>query len=535
MIHQGLIRILPYAILAYVLFVASSSATADLPAELSPDEKVARQVYSRKISLDVENKPLKEVLAKFSTMAEVELKLSDEMLALIDLERLQNVLIKDFEFASALTTVLANQLPNRFGQNYPVVRIQDKCVVVTTQQAERARISRLLPPWLPSVYDDDRKIFVTLDSKQQVAEIQVYDELTDELVSHLPSLAGLRKLTISGKTQITVEGLTHLTKLQALEELDLSINPTGSLCDEILKNVCALPNLRTLRLHESGVTDEGLGYFERNPHLTNLHIYQEGRLTEAAVISVVKQRQLKSLALIYYVGTEMGHMKFSKTATNLLESLPNLEHLELSGQEYSPELFRFPRLKSLVLSGTEFDALMGAILRESRQLSKLRLNYRHITDDAFELFSGHPALSDLTIRSQRISDVAISHLFRLPKLERVELETSGLSDNSLASLAKIETLAELELNWGSNRFTAAGLKSLSRVPKLQTLQLLIIPQTGAFVVLNLPATPPSGPIRTELPGPQFNGPLPVDLSEVSKALPKTRIEIRHDHFYVSPK
>lgn len=532
MIHQGLIRILPSVILAYFLFV--TSATADLPAELSPDEKVARQVYSRKISLDVENKPLKEVLAKLATMAEVELKLSDEMLALIDLERLQNVSIKDFEFAYALTAVLANQLPNRFGQNYPVVSIQDESVVVTTERAERDRIRHQLPPWLQSIYDD-HKISVTVDSKRQVAEIQIYDELTDELLRHLASLAGLRKLTISGKTPCTAEGLTHLTKLQSLEELDLSINPSASLCDEVLNNVCALPNLRTLRLHESGVTDEGLRYLERNPHLTNLHIYQEGRLTDAAVISVAKQRQLKSLALVYYVGTELGHMRFSKAATNLLEALPHLEHLDLSGQEYSPELFRFPHLKSLVLSGTEFDAVMGAILRECHQLAKLHLNYRQITDDAFELLSGHPALSDLNIRSQGISDAAMSHLTQLPKLARLELETSGLSDNSLASLAKIETLAELQLNWGKNRFTAAGLKSLSQAPRLQTLHLLIIPPTGAFVGLNLPATPPSGPIRTELPGPQFNGPLPVDLSELSKALPKTKIEIRHDHFYIGPK
>ncbi|MEI8379492.1 MAG: hypothetical protein WCJ09_05155 [Planctomycetota bacterium] len=533
MIRQILIHYLPRVILAIFLFVAS--AKVDLRAEVSPDEVVMRQIYLRKISLSVENMPLKEVLAKFAAMAEVELKLSDEMLALIDLERLQNVSIKDFELASALTVVLANQRSNRLGTSYPVVGIHNKSVVVTTLRAERDRIRRQLPAWLQSVYDD-HKISVTVDSKQQVAEIQVDDELTDELLSHFPSLAGLRRLKISGKTPFTEEGLTHLAKLQALEELDLSINPTGSLSDEILKNICALPNLRTLRLHESGVTDEGLRYLERHPHLTNLQIYQEGRLTEAAVISVAKQRQLKSLALIYYVGTELGHMRFSNSTTNLLESLSNLEYLDLSGQEFSPELLRFPHLKSLVLSGTEFDAVMGVILRESRHLSKLRLNYRQITDDAFELLSGHPALSDLNIRSQGISDVTMSHLFRLPKLARVELWTSGLSDNSLASLAKIESLAELELNWGTNRFTAAGLKSLSQAPELQTLDLLIIPQTGAFGGgLNLPASPPSGPIRTELPGPQFNGRLPVDMSELSKALPKTRIEIRHDHFNIGPK
>lgn len=533
MIHQILWRVFPCGILLFFLFVAS--ATADLPAELSADEKVARKIYVHTISLNVENMPLKEVLAKFAALAEVDIKLSDEMLALIDLDRQQNVSIKDFSIAYSLTAVLTNQLPVRFGENYPLVRIQDNRVVVTTMQAERDRIRRQLPAWLQSVYDD-RKISVTLDSKQQIAEIQIYDELTDELLSHLPALDGLRGLTVSGKAPFTNVGLTHLAKLQSLEVLDLSINPKGSLCDEILKNVCALPNLTTLRLHESGVTDVGLEYLERHPHLTNLHIYQEGRLTEAAVISVAKQRHLKSLALIYYVGTELGHMRFSKAATNLLESLPNLEYLDLSGQEYSSELFRFPHLKTLVLSGTEFDAVMGAILRESRHLAKLSLNFRQITDDAFEMLSGHPALSDLNIRSQGISDVALSQLFRLPKLQRVEIWTSGLSDESLASLAKIETLAELQLNWGTNRFTAAGLKSLAQIPELRALHLLIIPQSGAFDLgLNLRVTPPPGPIRTELPGAQFNGPLPIDLSELIRALPKTWIDIRHDHLNIGPK
>lgn len=523
----------PCGVLFCFLFV--TSATAQVPAELSPDENVERQIYVRKISLNVENMSLKEVLAKIAALAEVEVKWSDEMLALIDLDRLQSVSIKDFSFAHSLTALLTNQLPDRFGENYPLVRIQDHRVVVTTMRAERDRIKRQLPAWLQSVYDD-RKISVALNSKQQVAEIQIYDELTDELLSRLPSLAGLRGLTVSGKTHLTNDGLAHLAKLQGLEVLDLSINPTGAMCDEILKNVSALPNLRTLKLHESGVTDVGLEYLERHPHLANLHIYQEGRLTEAAVISVAKQRRLKSLALIYYVGTELGHMRFSKAATNLLESLPNIEHLDLSGQEYSPELFRFPHLKSLVISGTEFDAVMGAILRESRHLENLSLNFRQITDDAFEMLSGHPALSNLNIRSQGISDAALSQLFRLPKLKRVEIWTSGLSDKSLASLARIETLAELQLNWGTNRFTAVGLKSLAQIPELQALNLLIIPQSGAFGHgLNLPVTPPSGAVRTVLPGAQFNGPLPIDLSELTMALPKTRIDIRHDHLSIGPK
>ena len=533
MICHKFIRILCWMAITTILCAATGSA--EVPAEVSASETMPLRKHERKVSLSVESIPLKEVLTRFAALAEMEVKLSDEMLALIDLDRLQNISIKDFELAYALNVVVANQLPDRFGENHPLVQVKDECIVITTYRADRARIRRKLPDWLQAIYDD-QKVSVSLDDSEEIVAIQFYNNLTDELLSHFSSLTKLRQLSISGNPAFSAARLTHLAELQALEGLELSFHSKDKLCDEILKNVCKLPKLRTLSLHASGVTDEGLKQLERHPHLTSLHIYQEGRLTEAAVISIVKQKQLKSLALVYNVGTELGHMKFSTSATNQLESLSNLEHLNLSGQDVAPELLRFPHLKSLVVSGTEFDAIMGAILREGHSLSRLELTYRRIADDAFELLSGHPTLSDIRIRSHGMTDIAISHLFRLPNLKRVELWTKGLTDDSLTSLSKIDSLTELQLNWGTNRFTAAGLKSLSSLPKLQTLQLLIIPQTGALGFgLKIPVTPKSGPIRTELPGPQFDRPLPVDLSDLSKSLPKTRIDVRHDHFDVGNK
>jgi hypothetical protein len=67
-----------------------------------------------------------------------------------------------------------------------------------------------------------------------------------------------------GGTEISDDGLKHLSRLQSLNSL--SLNFTG-VSDDGLKHVSSLPNLELLQLNETAISNEGL---EHLSSLTNL-------------------------------------------------------------------------------------------------------------------------------------------------------------------------------------------------------------------------------------------------------------------------
>jgi hypothetical protein len=171
-------------------------------------------------------------------------------------------------------------------------------------------------------------------------------------------------------------------------------------------------------------------------------------------------------------------MRFSKEGTRLLAGLQELEHLHLVGQEISPELLQFARLKSLSLGTGTVDDACAARIAKCRQLQSLALVYTNVTDDGLSKIADLPQLSRLNLDSHIVTDNGIRRLKGLPKLQHVSLRASRLTDESLLHLAQIKSLIRIDLH-GSGEpgvnagkcFTIAGVQRLKALPRLRTLWL----------------------------------------------------------------
>ncbi len=430
-------------------------------------------VFARKVSLDVKELPLREALAKLAQAARVPLKLDEPALttAELDLDEPVTVAFRDVPLSQALGLLIDwNFHPGVFRE------LRGGALSLSTLEAMQERTAQALPDWLKPLYN--RGLLANLDDDNHVISISASGALTDELLARLKTLPKLRELNLGHPTKITAAGLAHLAQLTALEKLTLSsINTTEErLGDEALKHIVGLKSLRELHLNECGTTDAGIRWLEELPQLTHLDVYQEGRLTDAAITSIAKLKRLKHLGLNTYVGSkELGWMRFSKEAIQSLAGLQDLEHLHLVGQGVSSETLQFPRLKSLSL-GVEADDACAARIAECRQLQTLQLVFTSITDDGLKVIAALPELKRLNTDSHVITDTGIGHLKTLPKLDHLSLRVSHLTDASLEHIAKIKSLTRLDLNGSGHpgfvvpgnlpqaKFTVPGLLKLKALP-----------------------------------------------------------------------
>ncbi|MFM9960869.1 MAG: hypothetical protein ACKV2Q_06550 [Planctomycetaceae bacterium] len=504
-----------------------SPAAADRQGQETLAERAARseEVFARKVSLDVKEMPLREALAKLAQAARVPLKLDEPALkkAELDLEEPVTVAFKDEPLSSALGRLIEwNLHPGVFRE------LRGGALSLSTIEAMQERTAKALPDWLKPLYNNG--LHANLDDDNQVFSITAGGALTDELLARFKTLPKLRELNLDSPKKITAAGLAHLAQLTALEKLTLSsINTTEEqLGDEALKHIVGLKSLRELHLNQCGTTDAGIRLLEQMPQLTHLDVYQEGRLTDAAISSIAKLKRLKHLGLNAYVGSkELGWMRFSKEATKSLAGLQELEHLHLVGQGVSSETLQFPRLKSLSL-GVEADDACAARIAECQQLQSLQLVFTSITDDGLKTIATLFELNRVNIDSHVITDAGIGQLKTLKKLDHLSLRASHLTDSSLEHIAEIKSLTRLDLNGSGHpgfvvpgnlphaSFTIPGLLKLKALPNLRSLYLTNFSTGGGYAALKeLNQLSELNFMMVDLNG--------TDFSTLEEALPNTRI------------
>ncbi len=447
---------------------------------------IPAEVFARRVSLNAKELPLREALAGLARAARVPLRLDEPALAeaKLDLNAPVTVTITDEPLGDALT-----QLIDWWAHPGVFRELRDGAVFLTTLSAAQERTARVLPDWLKPVYNQG--LLVTLGDDDQIVAVTAGDALTDELFARFKSLPKLRELEIGSTTKITAAGLAHLAELTGLEKLSLSsLNQTGEgLGDEALQHVVGLKSLRELRLNECGTTDAGIRRLEGLPQLTQLDVYQEGRLTDAAIASIATLKRLTHLRLTSYVGTERwGFMRFSSESLRQLSVLRELEILALPGQTVPADfLLEFPRLTALDLQGEFVTDATAERIAQRRTLRSLSVSSSQITDDGWKRIATLPELRRLSLRREAITDVGVGHLKGLTKLEHLEMRTGSLTDEALAHLAEIKSLTRLDL-WGSGStfggggsdFTVIGLQQLKRLPNLRTLWLTNLEDAGGY-------------------------------------------------------
>jgi beta-lactamase regulating signal transducer with metallopeptidase domain/NADPH-dependent 7-cyano-7-deazaguanine reductase QueF-like protein len=438
-----------------------------------------------KVSLAAEGMPLKLALTELARSAGLELQLNGEALKKVDLDVDEPVTatIKDEPLVDALGTLIDWEAHlGAFRE------LRGRKLIITTLAERQESIARHLPDWLQPAYN--RGLLATLDDDNQIVSITAGEAIDDELMGRIKTLPKLRELTIETTKRLSPKGLDALSAMASLEKLSFySMQYDGEwLGDAIIERIAGLKTLRELSLGHCGVTDEGVRRLEAMPQLTLLSLNNEGRLTDAALTSIGKLRNLKSLSLSSYVATvELGRMNFSADGIRRLIGLQQLEELHLVGQAVPAEALVFSRLKALSLGLDEINDEAAERIATLHDLTSLELVYTKITDYGLKKIAELPALARLNLDSQVVTDAGIGHLKKLPNLQHISLRATHLTDASLRHLADIKSLQRIDLH-GSGEpgvnagecFSMRGVNELKALPKLRTLWLTNVAAGGGY-------------------------------------------------------
>jgi hypothetical protein len=139
----------------------------------------------------------------------------------------------------------------------------------------------------------------------------------DDGMQYLTGLPELKSLNL-GSTQVTDTGLEHLRGLTQLRQL--SVSSTG-LTDTGMEHLAGLSQLEWLNLGGTQITDEGLEHLEGLSQLKTLALY-DTQITDAGLVHLQGLSQLQALNLAYIGITDAGLKD--------LEALAQLEELDLT-------------------------------------------------------------------------------------------------------------------------------------------------------------------------------------------------------------
>jgi acetyl esterase/lipase len=443
----------------------------------------------RSVSLIANGMPLRDAYAALGRQAGVPLALDEKALvdAGLDLDAPVTISINQESLGEAVGGLI--QLMNKGRFTGAFREIHGGTLVISTIVARQEHIKQQLPVWLKPFYN--RGLLADVDDAGNVVSITAGGVVTDELLAQLATLPRLRQLEFGSTKDLTEAGLAHLAKLSELEKLGLSyINQGRGLGDEAIRAITGLKGLRDLSLRECGTTDAGVRMLEGMQQLARLELRQEGRLTDAALVSVGKLTGLKHLDLSSYVATEgYGWMRFSAEGIRHLAGLRELEELHLVGHAVPSDALVFDRLTSLSLGGPSVDDACAARIASCRDLRSLTLVYTDISDAGMQHLAALAELTRLQLDSRVVTDDGIAYLKALKKLSHVNLRATQVTHESLAHLAEIKTLTRLDLHGSGHPGSVTGtlfsieqVKRLKELPKLRTLWLTNL-RAGGYIGL----------------------------------------------------
>lgn len=429
----------------------------------------------RKVSLVIQQLPLREALQMVGERANVEIVIDEPHLKQANLDLDQPV---DVEFENLILGEVLSELID--WQVHPGVfrDVRGGKLVLTTLAAERERVRNHIPDWLQPMLGNG--MVARLDENNEVDELYFGNKLTDELLAKLTTLTRLRKLDIEVTGQLSAAGIKHLAELKGLQELnlygDLEADVPG---DEILHQLTSLKQLRELSIGQCGITDEGLKVLVQMPQLTSLRINNEGLLTDDCLSSIATLKHLQSLSMSSYVSTSRyGWMRFGSEALAQLSALRKLEELDLAGQRFPTDAFEFTKLKSLSVSGYQIDDEFAKKLKLCPNLRTLHFSNTQITDDGLKQIAELPELRNLNLFGDLVTDEGLRALQNAARLEHLSLRNLSISDAGIGHLAQVNTLSRIDLH-ACSQTTVDGLEQLKTLPKLRTLYLTGFPdQTG---------------------------------------------------------
>ena len=314
--------------------------------------------------------------------------------------------------------------------------------------------------------------------------------------SGIHQIAGLTELISLGLNDIDQEGVNALAKLPRLEQLHIGARRGRTLDLSGLKSLKTLtlatnrfsvswgkpvrwpPNLQSLCM---------TGWDKDNANALNFLLPEQIPKTPETVLEHQFPKSLRSMRLRLWHGDPSAcvwppEIWTERRASDItwLETLPNLEELELAGLTLMDwkAIKGLVRLKKLALEG-DFGQGGSAALKkiaELRHLQSLKINVEgQLTDTDTDAISEIKGLRDLELFADisHLTAAGLVSLWRFSALERLLLRlpdepATKAANGALAGIGALRELRELSL---VGFVTDAELKNLAELKKLQYLDL----------------------------------------------------------------
>jgi hypothetical protein len=265
--------------------------------------------------------------------------------------------------------------------------------------------------------------------------------------AELDPLIGLPELrsVLLNDTAITDDGLKLLGQLAAIQNLDL--------------RGCAIGNDGLAHL-------VGLGEFGT---LRALRLSGQNNMTtvdDDGMVHVAELTSLEVLAVDFLWVSEAGLAK--------LDKLSRLEELYMAqttiGDDAMGLLRQFPILKKLRISRNQISDTGLEMLGKNASLEELDLSENSlVSDEGFQHLAGMVSLKKLNLWRVSITDAGLVHLAGMVKMEWLNLDNSPVTNDGLVHLAAMKKLEFLHL--GSTQVTDEGLDHLAGLTSLHDLKV----------------------------------------------------------------
>ncbi len=316
----------------------------------------------------------------------------------------------------------------------------------------------------------------------------------------MDALADMTTLTLLdvNLTGVTAAGLKKLDKLTNLTSLRVNVDKDAAAFAEAigqftnlvelhianarftnaadLNALKPLPQLATLFLFDSKITDDGLAALRVHPNLSWLRL-DKNKLTDAGLLHLAECKKLTQLNLKETQVTEAGVKK-------LAAALPACK-IEWDGGVIEPTASFDPdrRAAEYVLSiggkvylNDENGDRAADLPQEAFRLTGVGLaGNKQVNDTGLAHFKDCKNLTKvLDLQSTQVTDAGLKELAGLTKLQHLNLYfVSQVTDAGLKELAGLKDLGELNL--AGTQVTDAGLKELA---ELKNLRILWLSSTG---------------------------------------------------------
>jgi Leucine-rich repeat (LRR) protein len=240
--------------------------------------------------------------------------------------------------------------------------------------------------------------------------------------------------------------------------------------------VAVLPNLRTLDLSFSLVTDAGIERLKPLEGVTDLNLYSVERITDVSIAYIRGWRHLERLnlrgtditdtSLQYLAGfpalksLDVSHTQVTNNGMEFLAGLQSLEEFRVGGNKVTSTGLRWlkvlPNLRVLDLHGVQ---------KRNSGLWSVSL-----TDLDMDTLAGFEQLRELNIAGGKITDAGAQALARISGLRVLDLSGSQVSGKGLEALAGLRDLRRLSL-WRARNIRDDAGGALASMQKLDVLDL----------------------------------------------------------------